>query len=395
MSDSPLSAALKQFEATEANLLKLESLWDEITKLIPTGIVFGGNIEYDDRRRSFEAILASLPSIDDWKPTSAPIELDDIAQWRLDAKDCGEITAEFTVEKEIEAPGRDLSEYRFKLNQKRRELIRGALVKMIDQIDDSLREIRTTAKGLRENEKINHPAWSSIRNRIDEIDALLGSTAPRPGRWSELRRHITFGMVCDLNDIEKLDWPPVKKELRQGLYGAREPVPIEVKDLSQLVAARPSGPVTTKLQWTNLTAEDFERLIFTLIRSENDYENPGWLTRTNAPDRGSDLSVTRITKDSLSGTTRSRVIIQCRHRPKKSVSVSDIATLKGQMALWGDPRVDVLIIATTGRFGADGVATIEKHNASDSALKIEMWPESHLEMLLASRPALIAEFRLR
>jgi hypothetical protein len=57
--------------------------------------------------------------------------------------------------------------------------------------------------------------------------------------------------------------------------------------------------------------------------------------------------------------------------------------------------VNVLVIAATGRFTADGVAAIEKHNASDSALKIEMWPESHLERLLASRPALIAEFALR
>jgi len=128
---------------------------------------------------------------------------------------------------------------------------------------------------------------------------------------------------------------------------------------------------------------------------EDNYENHEWLMKTNAADRGRDLSVTRITKDTLSGTTRSRVIFQCRHRPDASVSVSDIATLKEQMALWGDPRVNVLVIATTGRFTADGVAAIEKHNASDSALKIEMWPESHLERLLASRPALIAEFALR
>jgi hypothetical protein len=75
--------------------------------------------------------------------------------------------------------------------------------------------------------------------------------------------------------------------------------------------------------------------------------------------------------------------------------VADIATLKENMKAWGEPRVDVLVIATTGRFTADAVAAIEKHNVSDSALWIEMWPESHLERLLASRPALIAEFGLR
>ena len=45
--------------------------------------------------------------------------------------------------------------------------------------------------------------------------------------------------------------------------------------------------------------------------------------------------------------------------------------------------------------GGNPVAVIEKQNQSDSALRIEMWPESHLERLLASRPAIIAEFSLR
>jgi hypothetical protein len=395
VSDSPLTVALKQFEATEANLVKLETLWTEIASLTPEGIVFGGNREHEDRRRSFEVILSALPMIDGWKPTDAPAELNDVAQWRLDAKDCGEITAEFTVEEAIEAPGKAIREYRYRFNQKRRELIRDALVKLLDQVDADLRETRKIVKGLESSDKIIEPSWTSFRSRIDEIDALLGSSVQRPGRWSELRRHMSFGMVADLDDIEKWDWPSVKKGLRQGLYGAHEPLPVDVEDLAQLVAAKPKGPVTTKLNWSAIDAETFERLIFALISMEEYYENPEWLMKTNAADRGRDLSVTRISKDSLSGTTRSRVIIQCRHRPDASISVSDIATLREQMALWDDPRVAVLIVATTGRFTADGVAAVEKQNMSDSALKIEMWPESHLERLLASRPALIAEFGLR
>ena len=43
----------------------------------------------------------------------------------------------------------------------------------------------------------------------------------------------------------------------------------------------------------------------------------------------------------------------------------------------------------------DAVEAIETHNASGNAPKLEMWPESHLERLLAARPALIAEFGLR
>jgi hypothetical protein len=117
--------------------------------------------------------------------------------------------------------------------------------------------------------------------------------------------------------------------------------------------------------------------------------------RTNAPDRGRDLSVYRVHEDALSGTMRLRVIIQCKHWQSKSVNLPEIAALKEQMKLWEPPRVDVCVVATSGRFTADAVAAVEKHNQADAALRIEMWPESHLERLLASRPGVIAEFRLR
>ena len=103
----------------------------------------------------------------------------------------------------------------------------------------------------------------------------------------------------------------------------------------------------------------------------------------------------RVTRDGLSGQIRSRVIIQCKHWQTKSVNAAEVAALKEQMTLWEPPRVDVLIVATTGRFSADAVLAIEKQGQSDRALKIEMWADSHLEMLLAARPALIAEFGLR
>jgi len=75
--------------------------------------------------------------------------------------------------------------------------------------------------------------------------------------------------------------------------------------------------------------------------------------------------------------------------------VPDIATLSAQMKHWEPPRVDELIIATSGRFTADAIDFIEKHNQGDHALLITMWPESHLENVLAARPHLIAQFRLR
>lgn len=65
------------------------------------------------------------------------------------------------------------------------------------------------------------------------------------------------------------------------------------------------------------------------------------------------------------------------------------------MALWQNPPVDVLVIATSGRFTSDAVAWIERHNETGVRPQIEMWPESRLERVLAARPALIAEAKLR
>ena len=73
MNDSPLNAALRQFEATEANLAKIE----------------GENHEYEENCRSFYALLESLPKIDQWKPEIYLMELDEIAQNRLDAQEIG------------------------------------------------------------------------------------------------------------------------------------------------------------------------------------------------------------------------------------------------------------------------------------------------------------------
>ena len=159
--------------------------------------------------------------------------------------------------------------------------------------------------------------------------------------------------------------------------------------------AAPRGEVLAKLAWHSLDEEDFERLIFALISHTPGYENPQWLTRTHAPDKGRDLSVDRVSEDRLGGSQRRRVIIQCKHWLSRSVGVPDIGVTRDQMKLWEPPRVDVLVIATSGRFTSDAVSLVDKHNQGDTALRIEMWPDSHLEMLLARRPELVAEFQLR
>ena len=257
-----------------------------------------------------------------------------------------------------------------------------------------MHELRQEVGEIKSNEVIESPLLDCLRGHIAQIDVLLGS-APQQSRWNDMRRHLGFGQGNDLSDIENWDWPQVKAEVRKSLYGADDPLPVAVHDLSDLVATKPHGKIVTQLKWSNLSADDFERLIFTLISNESGYENPEWLMRTNAPDKGRDLSVICVTTDALTGTLRQRVIIQCKHWLANSVSVSDLATIKEQMRLWNTPKVQILIVATSGRFTVDAVTWIEAHNADGQAPRIEMWPESHLERLLASRPALIPEFNLR
>lgn len=394
-SSSSLDQALRQFEAAEANLTKLERLWREIETLTPSGIQFGADREYEDRCRSYKGLIGALPMIDGWKATALPEDLEDIAQSRLDAHELGEISAHVSVERMVEAPGVELAEYRFRLNNKRRALIRDALIGLMQQFDETLGSIQRSCDPEPECwVSMESAEWDVLRDLVKQIEVLLGSSVDQPTRWSMLRRHLGFAMYNDFKDIERMDWPQAKAAITAGLYGTNEPIPVETQDLGSLVGQRPSGSIATELRWSAMSAQTFERLIFELIRTEGGYENPQWLTHTTAADRGRDLSAKRVFRDPLTGSFEQRVIIQCRHRAS-SVSGSDVALLKEQMKLWEPPRVDVLIIASTGRFTADAIAMIERHNQSDSGLKIEMWPDSHLEHLLAGRPSLIAEFGLR
>ncbi|MBY0567251.1 MAG: hypothetical protein K2P70_08070 [Hyphomonadaceae bacterium] len=206
-------AALEQFETAEANLVKLERLWKELEKLMPGGVSFGSNAEYEDRSRSYTSILNALPSIDGWKPEASAPDLDELAQSRFDAMELGELSAHVSVERWAEEPGRELREYRFRLNSKRRELIREALVQLIDAIDANIRDLRVLAAGAQSNKKLSEDAWKDFRDHVGQIEVLLGSSVARPARWGDLRRHMSFGMVGDLDDIERLDWPQAKASL--------------------------------------------------------------------------------------------------------------------------------------------------------------------------------------
>jgi hypothetical protein len=395
MVESTLNEALRRFETVEANLGKAERLLDAISGAIPKAVVFGSNPEYESNCHHFEALVEALPKIKGWKPAIHLMELDEIAQNRLDAQEVGEVECVISVERRIDEPSRVLRQYRLRFDQMRRELVRDALRELISGVDACLHVLSQLPDPAQGDSKVVHESFDVLKECVAQINVLMGSAMSRPARWGDLSRHLHFGMFGDLQDIMENDWPAVRAGLHKSMYGDNEPIPVDIDDLETLINAKPSGAVATKLKWDGISEDSFERLIFALVATELGYENAAWLTKTQAADRGRDVSVFRVQVDPLGGTMRHRVIIQCKHWLSKSVGVAEIATLREQMKTWEPPRVDVHVIATSGRFTSDAILAVEKHNHSDSALRIEMWPESHLELLLAARPALIAEFGLR
>lgn len=369
-----INSALKQLEAVEANLEKAEQILDEISKLSSdtrSGLVF------DDRVRALSQVISVLPGIDGWKPSGDVLLLEQDSSRIRDLK-------------------LEIKEYRHRLSRQRRKIVREPLQRLMAKVDLSLEQLRKEDNDGREvNETVTGEDWEKLKKQIQAIAVLLGGDLSRPPRWGYLERHIGFGMVQDLRDIIEMDWPAVKSGLSKMLYHDDEPLPVAIKDFAELSESEASGEVVTELKWSSLSDEKFERLIFSLFSNARAYENPQWLSNTRASDKGRDLSVTHVVSDPLLGVKRRRVIVQCKHWLTKAIGMDEISKVKEQMRLWEPPRVDVLIFATSGRFSTDAVVYIEKHNAADSALQIEMWPNSHLELLLARRPGFVAEFGLR
>lgn len=394
MADNDLMKALSAVEKTEANLMKAEKVWSELQHLFPSGLTSGDNPEYEDRARSFEGLLLGLPPIEGWRPVIYPPDIDAVFQTRLDLLELAEPLEDARFEAALWAEGRQLRDYSFRLNRLRRKLMRDKLVETMAAIETQISALHDESGDVEHYDRIHSERWQALAELAKQIDVMLGSTLFPQEKWGSFKRHVHFACRNDLEDIEKQDWPLVRRNIEAVLYAEDEPVPVDVADLSDLISAHPTGNVVTALQWSRIDAGQFERLIYTLVKGVRGYENAEWLMHTNAPDKGRDLSVWRVQEDPLSGVDRKRVLIQCKHW-SKAISQPDAYAAMGQTAMWTDPRVDVLVLATTGRFSSDAVQWIEKHNASTGLPKIEMWPESHLESLLSTRPAIVAEFGLR
>ena len=397
MSSLSIDDALRQFDATDANVRRLASIWSEMCGIVPADIAFGDSGPEGDRFReltwAFDAIVDALPAISGFRITAKPMGLNEIAQGRLDAADIGEIEVAVRLNEDMSRPGSEIAEYRFRLDRARRELVRNRVSALASEIDRQLADL--TSRHERNSRRVDDPVWTLFVGNISQVERLAGSQVPRTQSWTDLERHVRFAQGHDLHDIKNDDWPAVREELAGNLYSDLEPLPLVGGDLGVVSASDPGGEVSSALKWANIGAGEFERLLFNLLSDAPEYENVQWLTHTEAPDRGRDISTERVRSDSLSGTIRERVIVQARHWLSRSIGVKDMSGVVSQMDLWEPPPIDVLVIATDGRFSADAVAWAEKRNSMSERPRIEMWPENHLELLLARRPHIAAALGLR
>jgi hypothetical protein len=385
-----LHAALAQFDLAAVNLRRLDNTWSRLIRLVDDDGIENEQ-RYEQLRRDYHAIAAGLPAINGFRITEYPSPALDVWRQLRYLRELGPDDKGRTWEN-LRAPGRALEEYHDRFDRARGDLVRQRLRQLVSEVDQVLEQL--VGRVPKDREPVTDPAWATLNELIAEVERLMAD-APRHGRWEDLRRHLWWGQGVDAHDIHELDWPTIRVHLEAGFYSESEPLSVEVDDLGTLARETPASRVSSKLTWNRLDEEDFERLLFNLVAEADGYENARWLTHTKAPDRGRDISVDRRLVDSLGSATTQRVIIQAKHWQTKSVAPFDIQQALAPLSLWEPPAISVLVLATSGRFTSDAVAWAEKHNHEGRRPTIELWPDSHLERLLARRPDLVAEFHLR
>jgi hypothetical protein len=383
---------LNALDRTAANLANLEKIWSRAEGFIPKGPWAGSSVEYDDLCRAWDNLLPGLPKIDGWTITGSLPDIDAMGRSFIDYGDIGEIA--FPLFEEGEQPGRDLAAYRYRLNQARRRAARERLELLTAQVDLALPRILSGVDRQSKAELAGSDV-DAVTSAVAEVERLLGDSAERTGRWSDLSRHLHFGEGHDWHDIAEFDWPTVRSDVEAASMSDTDPIPTPDIDLGLAASGALTGAVATALPWPALSDDGFERLLYDLLRDYPSHENVQWLTRTHAPDRGRDLSFDRVLRDPTGGARVERVLVQAKHWQTKSVGPADVSGAVTGAKLWEPPLVQVVIVATSGRFTSDAVAWAERHNHSGSAPRIELWPESKLESLLAQKPHIAAAHSLR
>ncbi|MFE6735575.1 restriction endonuclease [Microbacterium sp. NPDC057650] len=387
-----LEDLLRVMDRAAANLAKLQAIWDRAEPMIPTGPQRGTTREYEDLRRVWGTLVAGLPPIDGYTVTEQLPDIDVAGQTFMQYWELSEPA--FGLRNELEKPGREIDEYRFRLGRARRMAIHDRLDFLISTVSTTLAQIVETT-GEDSGERIDNAGTRVVEASIAEVERLLGDTIDRKGRWSDLHRHLRFSQPHDWRDVAELDWPSVRSDIEAASLSESDPLPVPNIDLGVAASAKPAGGASVGIEWSLLDDDGFERLLFDLFGGFSSYQNVDWLMKTRAPDRGRDLAAERVLRDE-GGTTRTeRVIVQAKHWTARSVAPTDILTSLATLPIWEPPVIRVLIIATSGRFTADAVTIVERHNDAGKLPFIELWAESRLETLLSQRPDLIASYRLR
>lgn len=395
-----LDQLLTTFDKVDANLTKLERIWQRAEPLLPDGPHVGTTPEYVMLARTWHDLLPGLLPIDGWTITESLPDMDELGRTFLEYFQVSELPV--GAWEAAAAPGKALAEYRYRLDRARRRAVASRLTELKSQVGGLLQSIvvdlppRLVDPDMppASSTKIATSTTDEVGAAIAEIERLLGDTVERQGRWSDLHRHLHFGEVHDWHDIVDMDWPSVLRDIEAAQVGDTEPLPVPDIDLGT-AASSTTGRATTALNWEALEPDKFERLLFNLFQQLEGYQNVQWLMKTNAPDRGRDLSMERVIHDSGGSSRTERVFAQAKHYTSKSVGPTDIAESLGALSVWEPPIIRTLIIATSGRFTSDAVAVAERHNEAGKLPYIELWSDSRLESLLSMRPALAVTYRLR
>lgn len=387
-----LNELLGAMDATAANLQKLDQVWSRAQGIIPTSPSEGSSREYDDLCRIWVDLLTGLPLIGGWTVSVELPDANEIGRRHVNDRSFG--MQDLSLGEDVARPGKELSEYRYRLNKARRSASRARLQALEQIIELALPKV-TTGISRSSIDLVNTSDSQQVETWIKEVDRLMGDATERRGRWSDLHRHLAFSQGHDWYDISEFDWPSIKEDLAAAYYSESDPLPVPAIDLGTLASSGPVGSATTALAWDAIDATGFERLLFDLFKSFPKYQNVQWLTHTNASDHGRDLSAERRLDDGSGGVRTERVIIQAKHWVTKSVGIQEVSANLAAIKLWEPPTVQALIIATSRYFSTDAITWIEKHNQGTQLPMIDMWPQSQLEYLLAQKPHLIAEHRLR
>jgi hypothetical protein len=388
-----LNTLLSTMDTVSANVERLQVIWNRAQPLLPTGPQGGSTEEYDNLVRAWDDLLQGLMPINGWTIVDSIPGMDEIGMMYLDYMEIGD--PPFRVFEAKEQPQKDLDEYRYRLGRARRQAIRGRVQELITSIESVLPEM---LRGVERNHNLalDDPRVALISEAISEIERLLGSAVERKGRWSDLHRHMRFGQGQDWHDIYDLDWPSVKKDIEASVFSESDPLPVPKGiDLGNVASSKPEGHASTELNWSIIDSGRFEHLLYDLARVLPGYQNVQLLMKTNAADRGRDISAERVYSDGAGGMRTERVMIQAKHWQSRSVPPEEISSGLTRIVLWEPPPIRNYIVATSGAFTPDAVAWVEKHNNSGKQPYIDLWPESRLSTLLSERPYLVAEYGLR